>query len=230
MSEVDLRGERAADALRRAVQVDAEAGLDRLHRTRRQRARSRALVAVVGIVLLAATTWTYRSHDEAKRIGQDDARVATGSNLVPGETEIDADRTSSGSTDAVAVLRTGQPAVVRVGPAGSADQHVVWSAPTAHELGDRNLPWPAAVAWRPDESELAIVVAQERGPVDDTDDLVELTLVTVGADGSGRRIHGVIGSCWCRGAGPTLSWTGTGQLEVLVPDGPDRGVQRRTLR
>ncbi|MBD3923918.1 hypothetical protein IEZ26_04730 [Nocardioides cavernae] len=230
MTEVDLRGQRAAEALRRATQVDPETRLVDLHRIRRHRARGRNAAIVASVALVAATTWAYRTHDQAERIGRDEAPLAVDPSLAPGETEIDSDRSPSGTTDAVAVLRTGQPAVVRVGAVGSADHHVVWSAPTPHELGDRNLLRPAAVAWAPNASELAIVVAQERGRIDDTDDLVELTLVTVGADGSGRRVDGVIGTCLCRTTRPTLSWTSADQLEVLIPDGPDRGVQRRTLR
>ncbi|MCP3420439.1 hypothetical protein [Nocardioides pinisoli] len=225
MTEVDIRGELAGAALLRASQVDLDAGLAHLHRTRRNRGRRRAGAVVAGVALLAATTWAYRSHDQEARTDRGDERVATAPRVAPGETEIDSDRSASGTTDAVAVLRPGQPAVVRVGAVGSTDQHVVWSAPTAHELGDRNLPWPAAVAWAPDGDELAIVVAQERGRVSATDDLVELTLVTVGADGSGRRIDGVIGTCRCGGEPPVLSWSRDG-LEVLVPDGPDQGVRR----
>ncbi|NPC41705.1 hypothetical protein [Nocardioides sp. zg-1230] len=230
MTEVDLRGQRAAEALRRATQVEPETGLADLHRTRRRRTRGRTAAIVVSIAVVAATAWAYQTGDQAERIVRDEAPLAVDPSLAPGETEVDADRSPSGTTDAVAVLRTGQPAVVRVGAVGSTDHQVVWSAPTPHELGDLNLPWPAAVAWAPDSSELAIVVAQERGPVDDTEDLVELTLVTVGADGSGRRIDGVIGTCRCRATRPDLTWTQADQLEVLVPDGPDRGVQRRTLR
>jgi hypothetical protein len=149
--------------------------------------------------------------------------------VAPGETELDRARSPLGNDQVVAVLRAGQTAVVRVEPGSSDDQHVVWSAPTAHELGDRNLPWPAAVAWAPDGSRLGILVAQERGAVDATDDLVDLTLVTVRPDGSGRQIAGTVGTCWCADASPDLSWVRSGQVEVLVPDGPDRGVHRRTL-
>jgi hypothetical protein len=229
MSQVDVRGQRAAEALRRTTQVDPEARFADLHRTRRRRTRTWAAVIVTSVAALAATTWAY-INDPPERIGRDEAPVVVDPSLAPGETEIDSARSPSGTSDAVAVLREGQPAVVRVVDVGSTDQQVVWSAPTPHELGDLNLPWPAAVAWAPDAPELAIVVAQERGPVDDTDDLVELTLVTVGADGSGRRIDGLIGTCRCRATRPTLAWTSADQLEVLVPDGPDRGVQRRTLR
>jgi hypothetical protein len=229
MTEVDARGVRAGQALRRAAQVDAEAWLHDLQRTRRHRARVRNGVVLAGVVVLAATSWSYRP-GQTERPGSDRGSVAIGPRLTLGETEVDSDRSASGARDAVAVLREGQPAVVRVGVAGSTDQHVVWSAPTAHELGDRNLPWPAAVEWAPDGSLLAIVVAQERGRVDDIDDPVELTLVTVGADGAGRRIAGDVGTCLCRDTRPVLSWTGANQLEVLIPDGPDRGVQRRTLQ
>jgi len=229
MTEVDARGGRAGQALRRAAQVDAEAWLCDLHKTRRHRVRGRNAVVLAGVVVLTVTAWSYRLGHAERHEGRDGS-VAIGPSLAIGETEVDSDRSASGSIDAVAVLRDGQPAVVRVGAVGSTDHHVVWSAPTAHELGDRNLPWPAAVEWAPDGSLLAIVVAQERGPVDDTDDPVDLTLVTVGADGAGRRIQGEIGTCLCRAGRPILSWTGADQLKAQIPDGPDRGVQRRTLR
>lgn len=228
MNDVDLRGERAGDALRRAAQVDAAERLVHLHRTRRHRTRRRAAALVLGTALVTTAVWG-RALDRAdETTGTEVARPAIHAALGPGATVVDVSRSPSGEVDAVVALRDGLPSVVAVVPVTTSQASVVWSAPTAQEADERNLPRAAAVAWAPDGSRLAILLATPRhgaGPAD-----VGLTLVTVAPDGSGRELLGSVGRCECDQGALDLLWRSNDQVEVVIPDGPDEGIVTRRVQ
>ena len=128
---------------------------------------------------------------------------------------------------AVATLRQDQPAVVFVRVAGSTSQDVVWSAPTQHEIGDRNLPWPVAVSWAPDEDRIAILIAQERGRVDEKQDLVDVSLLTVAPDGTSRELIDEVGTCACTDRLAEMAWALDGLVEIEPTRWPRQGPAHR---
>jgi hypothetical protein len=226
---LDVRAERAAASLRDATQVDTEAGLESLYRLEGRRSTRRHVAWGVLAAVVVATVWAGHVSRAPDRDRPELTPAAGFPPLGRGYDVTDTDVSPDGDTEAVATYRDGEPAVVLVRGAGTEQSHVIWSAPTAHELGDRNVPWPAAVSWAADGSRIAILVAQERGPRDEVLDLVDLTLVTVNSDGTGREVVDVIGRCWCTGDGPTVTWMDDAQVEVGIPDGPDEGQQTREL-
>jgi hypothetical protein len=228
---VDTRGEHAARALRATTfddsAVDPEPALEKLHRLHRQRMAIRGAV-VVGAFAVAATAVAVVQLNGGSPDRQQPSVTADFPPLGDGFEVVASALSPGGSTEAVATYREGQSAVVLVRTAGSDTLDVAWSAPTAHERGSGDLPFPAAVHWSPDGSRLAILVGQQRrrgtagsGPVD-------LTLVTVNPDGTARDIVAEVGSCRCSRLLPTLSWAGD-EIAITIPDGPDQGVHREEM-
>ena len=221
---VDTLGERAARALRDTAlygttDVDPQAALESLHRLHRRRSALRGVVA--GAVVLVAAIGGLRlagasEHDRPEPPAVDFPTPEDGYDVIASSVS------PSGTAEAVATYREGQPAVVMVATLKSASSDVVWSAPTPHERGNSNVPFPAAIGWKPDGSRLAILVGQERGPVDSTADPIDLTLLTVNPDGTARQSIAEVGTCRCAAVLPTLTWTGS-QVDISIPDGPDQG-------
>jgi hypothetical protein len=226
---LDTLGEQAARALRAAAAsdaavVDTDAALRSLRERHRRRSAVRgialtgaAAVAVAGAVVGGPQLWEVFGNDRVEP-----SRAVDFPPLGPGYDVIATSVSPAGTAEAVATYREGQPAVVLLRTSGSASSDVAWSAPTAHELGDLNVPFPAAVGWAPDGSRIAILVGQERGRVDTASDPVDLTLLTVNPDGTTRQTLGDVGTCRCSAALPTLTWSGD-QLAISIPDGPDEG-------
>ena len=227
---VDILGEHAARVLRDTVQVDTAEALASVRRLDRRRSVRRRAGLLGAAALVAATAWIARpwtiSPDD-----QNDPLPAPPSfaPLDEGYDVTDKDVTESGAAEVVAALREGLPSVVQVRQAGSPSFDVVWNSPTEHELGGGEyVPWPVAVNWAPDESQIAILVARERDSGTDVPTLVDLTLVTVNPDGSGRHVVDKVGTCRCADSSPTMTWLDD-QLVVGVPDGPDRGEYTREM-
>lgn len=224
---VDLLGEQAARALRDAAVLDTaatdtDATLRTLRRRHRRGVVSRriALTAAVAAAVGAVAVGGLPLSEVIKR----DSAAPSGTNrdfppLGDGYEIIASAVSPAGTAQAVATYREGQPAVVLLRTAGSASSDVAWSAPTAHELGDLNVPFPAAVGWAPDGSRIAILVGQERGRVDTASHPVDLTLLTVNPDGTARQVVAEVGACRCSATLPTLTWSGD-QITVSIPDGP----------
>ena len=170
------------------------------------------VLAVIGVTLFPGTT----------EQGHEPLPAPSFAPLGEGYTVIASQVSPSGTSEAVATAREGQSDVVLVRTTDPGTSDIAWSAPAAQYLGDHNVPRPAAVAWAPDGSKIAILVALERGPVDDDPDLVDLTFLTVNPDGTERRTLAQVGTCSCTDALPTLIWSHN-QVDVDIPDGPDRG-------
>lgn len=226
---LDLVGADAARQLRDSVHVDTTEGLTSLERLLRRRTARRRAALLVAAAVVAATAWMVRpwagSSDDRYEPLPAPTFVPLGSEYEVIDSEVD----GSGTVQVVAALREGLPSVVLVRRAGSPRLRVVWSSPTEHELGrGEHVPWPSAVSWAPDGSQIAVLVAQERGAGTRPSTLVDLTLVTINPDGSGRHVVDRIGTCHCTAGGPSMTWSGDG-LTVGIPDGPDRGVHERTM-
>ena len=229
---VDILGERAARALRETAaqdtaSLDTQSALERLRRVDRRRSAVRGVVlgtlVLVGAAIGGAQLSGASEHDRP-----DPAPFVDFPPLEDGYDVIASAVAPSGGAEAVATYREAQPAVVLVRTPGETTFDVVWSAPTPHELGDRNVPFPAAVGWKPDGSRIAILVGQERGPVDRRSDLVDLTLVTVNPDGTARQIVAEVGTCRCASTLPAPAWDAD-QVEIDIPDGPDQGPHTREM-
>lgn len=227
---IDAVAERAARELRASAAgsdvLAIEAGLADLCRRSSRRTTGRVVGLAVTGVVAAAAVWA----GSPPGAGPDRVQPLPAADFPPlgGLFDVIAvDDAPSGETQVVATRRDGQPSVVVVRTRRTPALDVVWSAPTSHELGDREVPFPAAVAWAPDESAIAIVVAQPRGRREERTGLIDLQLVTVAPDGSGRRLVGAIGTCRCTDALPTMEWAG--RIVVAVPDGPDRGPWARRV-
>lgn len=221
---VDLLGEHAARVLRDTVQVDPAEALTSLQRLDRRRSGRRRVVLLCAAVVVVATAWIARPWAIALDDQSDPQPAPPGfAPLDEGYDVTDLDVTGSGAAEVVAALHEGMPSVVLVRRAGSPSFDVVWNSPTEHELGGgEHVPWPVAVNWAPDESLIAILVARERDSRTNAPTLVDLTLVTVKPDGSGRQIVDEVGACRCADSSPTMTWSDE-QLVVGVPDGPGRG-------
>jgi len=222
---LDAVAERAARALRDTAvhdtaDLDTDKAIDALHRIGRRRTAQRGMVAVT--IGLVAAAWGLQVSGDAGHGRPEPAPAVDFPPLEDGYEVIASAVSSSGDSQAVATYREGQTAVVIVRPLDRNQSDVVWSAPTPHELGDRNVPFPTAVDWAPDGSRIAILVGQEQGAVDSSADPVELTLVTANPDGTARQRVAEVGRCVCATTLPTLTWSGD-QVEITIPDGPDQG-------
>lgn len=225
---VDLLGARAARAMRDAAAldmaaIDTDAALRTLRRRHRRRMASRRIALAAALAVGALMVGGLPFPDVERR----DAPAPSGARddfppLGDGYEVIASAVSPAGTAEAVATYREGQPAVVLFRTSGSSSVDVAWSAPTAHELGDLNVPFPAAVGWAPDGSRIAILVGQERGRVDTVPDPVDLTLLTVDPDGTARQVVAEVGACRCSASLPTLAWSGD-RITVSIPDGPDQG-------
>lgn len=221
----DTMGERAARALRATTfqdgAVDVEAALGSLHRRHRRRTAVRRAAAVGAFAVAAATVGIVQISNAL----HDPQRPPTAAGLAPLGDEYDVIASSLSPTrtaEAVATYREGQPAVVLVRTSGTSSFDVAWSAPTAHERGDDELPFPTAVEWSPDGSQIAILIGmhRDRGGRPSS---VDLVLLVVNPDGTARQTIAEVGTCGCSAVLPTLSWSGE-QVAITIPDGPDRGL------
>ncbi|MDR7253132.1 hypothetical protein J2X46_002117 [Nocardioides sp. BE266] len=228
-TDIDVLGERAARALHEVSPADVEARLSDLHRTRRRRARGRTTAVALVAVMAGVAAWGRGADRPAEQVATDTVPASVRAALGEDATVVDVARSPSGDRDVVAALRGELPSVVAVVPVGRSTATVVWSAPTPGESDARRLSWATAVAWAPDESRLAIVLAT-RTAGDGTGSAVRLTLVTVGPDGSGRELVGPVGRCACDGTTPDLVWPSPDEVEVRIPDGSDEGTVRRSVR
>ena len=227
---VDLLGEHAARVLRDTVQVDTADALTSLQRLDRRRSSRRRAALLGAAAVVAATAWIARPWITSPDDQTDPQPAPPGfAQLDEAYDVTDMDVTQSGAAEVVAALHEGFPSVVLVRRAGSPSFDVVWSSPTEHELGGgEHVPWPVAVNWAPDESQIAILVAHERDSGTSALTFVDLSLVTINPDGSGRHVVDEVGTCRCADSRPTMTWSDD-QLVVGVPDGPDRGDYTREM-
>jgi hypothetical protein len=220
---VDSMGTRAAADLRAASQVDCEASLAALHRLdRRRRTQRRRATLACGLTVAVAIGMISR-FDSSDGEAPEPLPRPSFTPLGGGYDVIDSDVSPTGLLEAVATFREGQPAVVLVRAADAGSYDVAWSAPTSHELGREDPPWPAAVSWRPDGSRLAVLTAQERDVRHAAARRVELTLLTVNPDGTERRAVAEVGTCRCSADQPAMTWS-RNQVAITIPDGPDQGL------
>jgi hypothetical protein len=228
---LDAVAERAAramrdTAMRDTADLDTNMAIDTLRRFGRRRTALRGVGAVT--IVLVAAAWGLQLSGDSGHDRPEPSRSIDFPPLDEGYDVIASAVSPSGMAEAVATYREGQTAVVIVRTLERTPPDVVWSAPTPHELGDRNVPFPTAVDWAPDGSRIAILVGQEQGAVNTTADPVELTLVTANPDGTARQSVAEVGRCRCADTLPTLTWSGD-QVEVDIPDGPDRGRYTREM-
>lgn len=226
---VDVLGEQAAHALRDTARFNTESGLQSLMHLDRRRTRQHRVGGVIATLLVASAAWLGMLGLGSQPRPQP-LPAPTFGPIDPSYDVVDTDVSRAGDAEALATFRDGLTAVVLVRTSADDAVDVVWSAPTEHEVGDRNLPWPAAVSWAPDGSKLAVLVAQERGRPDESKDPVELTLVTLNRDGTHRMVVGIVGACWCSDTTPTVTWSVSDRVEINVPDGPDEGRYTEEIR
>jgi hypothetical protein len=219
-------GERAARALRATTlhdnPVETEAALQSLHRLHRQRRAIRG-ATVAGAIAVTATAIGVVQINGGSHDREDPAATANFARLGDRYEVIASSVSPAGTAEAVATYRDHQPAVVLIRTSGSSSFDVAWSAPTAHERGSGDLPFPAAVGWSPDGSRIAILVGQERERGGAVSDPVDLTLLAVNPDGTARQTITEVGTCRCSALLPTLTWTAD-QVAIAIPDGPDQGL------
>ena len=227
----DTMGERAARALRATTfqngAVDIDAALESLHRLHRRRRAVRG-AAVAGAFAVGATTIGIVQFSGAPPDAQEPSVTADFLPLGDGYEVITSSLSPARTAEAVATYREGQPAVVLVRTAGSSSFDVAWSAPTAHERGSGDLPFPAAVGWSPDGSRIAILIGQERQRGDAVSAPVDLMLLTVNPDGTARETVAEVGTCGCSAVLPTLTWSGD-EVAIAIPDGPDQGLHTEKM-
>jgi Tol biopolymer transport system component len=90
-----------------------------------------------------------------------------------------------------------------------ADLRLLWRA-SGHEWHQRPGETPVDVSWSPDGSVIAFIdgTALRYGPLDNR----RLSVRSVLADGSGDRLLHTIGTCFCVGFVPGITWSPDGQL------------------
>jgi hypothetical protein len=220
---IDQMGKNAAHVLRDATEVDTERALASLKALDKSHPRRHQAALLTVAALIAASFLVARPFSTTPHNSEPEPPVSTAFAPLGAEyTVIDRDVSVSGAHEVVAALREGLPSIVLVRDSDSLSPDVVWTSPTEHEHGGtERLPTPAAVRWAPDESQIAILMAEVRKQDNNTPNLLDLSVVLVNRDGTGRHLLAQVGTCRCETA-PIMTWSDH-QLTVSIPDGPDRG-------
>lgn len=177
--------------------------------------------ALVGAVLVAAAAWMSTPPNLDNAPHPADPAPSTRLPGLPSDFEVlDSEVSPSRTRKAFAAFRDrGMPGVF-LREKDSAEVETLWSVPRPTESAGDDLPWAVAVAWAPDESQLAFLTLRHRGPTDRQPRRSDVAVYTVALDGSDTRmVSDDLGACYCLSTSANLTWSTQLGLRVGVPNG-----------